>query len=115
MKKIAVNCVKCLKCNDYIYSQSRHDFCYCSCGSIAVDGGTDYLKRSGDINNYQEASIFVAVDDEDYTGKFLIWAPSGDKNSNTVFSDFFSAEKTAKTMKEKFKKDFYVVEIKQKY
>lgn len=35
--------VKCLHCGDIIQSLYRHDFRWCSCKSIAVDGGNDYL------------------------------------------------------------------------
>ena len=38
--------VKCLKCLDIIQSLYRHDFKWCACQSIAVDGGSDYLKMS---------------------------------------------------------------------
>ena len=40
-----------MKCGDIIESVHRHDFVECSCGSIFVDGGHDYLRRgfpSGD-------------------------------------------------------------------
>lgn len=42
--KTNVNCVVCPKCNDEIYSRANHDFHYCSCGEIAVDGGLNYLR-----------------------------------------------------------------------
>lgn len=54
---IYANQVKCLKCNNTIRSKNRHDFVTCPCGSISVDGGSHYLKRSGDIGNYEELSI----------------------------------------------------------
>ena len=38
--------VKCLSCDDVIQSLYRHDFKWCKCQSIAVDGGGDYLKMS---------------------------------------------------------------------
>lgn len=44
--KIISNKVKCNLCGDIIESTHRHDFKYCSCRSVAVDGGKDYLKRS---------------------------------------------------------------------
>ncbi len=50
------NAVKCTKCNDVIRSKNRHDYVECSCGSIAVDGGSWYCKRVGDINAYQDLS-----------------------------------------------------------
>lgn len=39
------NSAKCLDCGDEIVSVHRHDFKYCSCGSLAVDGGDEYLRR----------------------------------------------------------------------
>ena len=41
-----ITAIKCPKCHDIIFSRSRHDFHWCSCGEIAVDGGFDYLKIS---------------------------------------------------------------------
>lgn len=42
--KTKVNCVVCPVCKDEIYSRSRHDFHYCSCGEVAVDGGFEYMR-----------------------------------------------------------------------
>ena len=36
--------ITCLDCGDTIRSRSRHDFRTCNCGSIFVDGGTDYFR-----------------------------------------------------------------------
>ena len=36
--------VKCPKCGDIIYSRAQHDFHYCSCGYIFVDGGFEYTR-----------------------------------------------------------------------
>lgn len=46
MKKIIKNAARCTRCGDIIESKSVHDYVTCSCGSISVDGGTCYLKRS---------------------------------------------------------------------
>lgn len=54
---ILSNQVECIKCGDKPYSANRHDFKYCKCGSIAVDGGMDYLKRAGTYNECTEMSI----------------------------------------------------------
>ncbi len=43
-----VHCAQCPKCLDTIYSRARHDFRPCSCGCVAVDGGSDYFKLSFD-------------------------------------------------------------------
>ena len=66
MKKkpvIITNKVKCNNCGDIIESKSVHDFNCCSCyvktngeTGICVDGGKDYLRRVGDIKNYEELS-----------------------------------------------------------
>lgn len=39
------NMVKCNHCGDIIESRHRHDFVFCSCGRVAVDGGRAYLRR----------------------------------------------------------------------
>lgn len=38
MKKILVNKVRYNKCGDVIESETRHDFKWCKCKSVAVDG-----------------------------------------------------------------------------
>lgn len=39
MKKIIKNCIKCNICNDIIVSETIHDFKFCRCGNVSVDGG----------------------------------------------------------------------------
>lgn len=34
----------CVKCGDIIESKHRHDFVSCSCGTIFLDGGLDYIR-----------------------------------------------------------------------
>lgn len=36
------NRCRCLTCNEIVESLHRHDYRQCSCGNVAVDGGTDY-------------------------------------------------------------------------
>ena len=54
--KIIVNKIKCKKCGDVIESKSVHDFKYCRCGAVAVDGGHDYLRRCGKREDWVEQS-----------------------------------------------------------
>jgi hypothetical protein len=54
--KIISNKAKCLKCGDIIESTYRHDFRYCSCRTIFVDGGHSYLRRGGDFDYLEELS-----------------------------------------------------------
>ena len=46
INKIVKNAARCVHCGDVIESTHVHDFKWCSCKTIAVDGGYQYLKRS---------------------------------------------------------------------
>lgn len=61
--KIIRNRAKCNNCGDIVESRHVHEFVGCTCYNesggktgIAVDGGTEYLRRSGDLDNYEEMS-----------------------------------------------------------
>lgn len=58
VRKIIRNRIKCNHCGDIIESTSIHEFRFCSCGKVAVDGGRSYLKRSGNLNDWEELSEF---------------------------------------------------------
>lgn len=45
--KIKTNKIKCKKCGDIIESTSVHDFKWCSCETVAVNGEHEYLIRLG--------------------------------------------------------------------
>ena len=57
-KKILVNKIKKKKCKDIIESKHVHDFKWCTCKSIAVDGGLEYLRRVGNLEDIIELSEF---------------------------------------------------------
>lgn len=44
--------IQCGLCGDIIKSRYRHDFKYCKCGNLSVDGGNNYLKVSFIKNNW---------------------------------------------------------------
>ena len=46
MRRIKRNAIKCNHCGDVIESTHVHDFKWCSCNTVAVDGGKLYPKRS---------------------------------------------------------------------
>lgn len=47
------NKAKCRLCGDTIESFHRHDYVRCTCGEIAVDGGTDYMRAlAGNWDNF---------------------------------------------------------------
>lgn len=54
--KIIANKIKCKKCGEIIESKSVHDFKFCKCGAVAVDGGHDYLRRCGNREDWEERS-----------------------------------------------------------
>jgi hypothetical protein len=56
MNNLILNIVKCAKCDDVIESQHRHDFVMCSCGAIYTDGGHDYVRRGGILEDMIEIS-----------------------------------------------------------
>lgn len=49
----------CLKCDTVIYSMSVHDNVNCDCGAIAIDGGRDYYRITGDV---QTKGKYVTID-----------------------------------------------------
>ena len=65
MIKIKLNRIKCKKCGDIITSEYTHNFKWCSCHSVAVDGGNSYLKRCGDLESYEDLSECEGEEDND--------------------------------------------------
>lgn len=59
INKIRTNRIKCKKSGDIIESYDVHDFKWCSCKSIAVDGGREYLRRLGSPEDYEELSHHI--------------------------------------------------------
>ena len=43
--------IRCKKCLDEIESKFTWDFVTCKCGAISVDGGKDYFKFVGDLED----------------------------------------------------------------
>ena len=48
------NSATCRKCGDKVRSKNKHHMQYCKCGAIAVDGGSHYLKRAGQLGDVIE-------------------------------------------------------------
>jgi CHAD domain-containing protein len=61
--KIIKNQIKCLQCGDVIESISVHDYKTCKCGACAVDGGREYLRRTGNIRDWEELSELSELTD----------------------------------------------------
>lgn len=45
--------IKCLKCGDVVVSRHRHDFRWCKCETVAIDGGRDYTRVCGNPEDYK--------------------------------------------------------------
>jgi hypothetical protein len=63
------NRAQCAQCRQIIESTHTHDFRACGCGSIFVDGGTDYIRygerQSGDyiaLWEFDDAPLKTAQD-----------------------------------------------------
>lgn len=41
--------IECPKCKEQVWSRHRHDFRYCGCKAVFVDGGRDYLRSGGEV------------------------------------------------------------------
>jgi hypothetical protein len=54
---ILENKIRCRRCGDVIESKFRHDFKRCRCGSVFVDGGREYLRRGGNLEDIEDLSV----------------------------------------------------------
>lgn len=61
IEKIICNKIQCKNCKDVIESTYVHDFKWCSCKSVAVDGGCEYLRRLGNKEDYEELSYVMKL------------------------------------------------------
>lgn len=61
IERIRCNKIKCKKCGDIIKSTRVHDFKWCSCGAVAVDGGHEYLRRVGNKEDFEELSDYIQL------------------------------------------------------
>ena len=63
--KIIKNAARCVHCGDVIESTHVHDFKWCSCNTIAVDGGHYYLKRAfkNSPADFEDLSVVEEVED----------------------------------------------------
>lgn len=64
MIKIISNKLKCKKCGDILTSTYTHDIKTCSCSSCTIDGGMDYLRRCGELDDWEDLSEVIETDEE---------------------------------------------------
>ena len=58
MSRLLQNRAQCLYCMSIVESKHRHDFQWCTCGKMAVDGGLEYVRRLGEFKKIKELSIY---------------------------------------------------------
>ncbi len=59
---IEIYAQKCLMCGDEIYSRATHDFHYCFCGNIYVDGGVSFVgEESYSRVGYSFSNLYESV------------------------------------------------------
>lgn len=51
--KILLNAIRCKSCAVVVVSTHRHDMRTCKCGKVSVDGGLDYVRASGNLEDME--------------------------------------------------------------
>ena len=63
--------IQCKKCMETIESKHRHDFKYCSCGAVGIDGGICAGNRIlGNLTDIEDKSMYCAI-----VQRKKIWLP----------------------------------------
>ena len=63
--------ISCRKCSEIIESKYIHDFKYCSCGAVGIDGGIDDGNRIlGNPSDIEDRRMYCAI-----INKKKIWLP----------------------------------------
>lgn len=63
LQHIKRNMARCKVCGDVLESKHVHDYVSCKCGAIAIDGGTEYLRRTcQNLSDIEELSEFEEIE-----------------------------------------------------
>ena len=65
MKKLIANKIQCAYCGKIIESKHRHDFKFCMCGSIFIDGGLDYIRCGGILDDIIPLHEYKEVNEDE--------------------------------------------------
>lgn len=63
MKTSKVDGIRCLDCNDVIWSRHLHDMVWCKCRKVSVDGGRSYMKVS--FTDRPPENVEVLIDEDE--------------------------------------------------
>ncbi len=61
VRRLVLNRARCGACGTAIESGHTHDFVWCPCGKLAVDGGLTYVRRLWSVD-YEELSRWRDAD-----------------------------------------------------
>ena len=64
-RKLIHNRIKCLRCGDIIESTHHYDWVQCSCGACFVDGGHDYMRIGGNVEDWEDMSEWEIEGDKE--------------------------------------------------
>ncbi len=73
----------CKKCEDFVFSFYRHDMNFCKCGACGLDGGLDYNKITGNLDDIIVVESDIETVIESIRDKFL-WTKRYDKYNNLL-------------------------------
>ncbi len=48
--------IRCKKCKDEVFTNTRRRLIDCKCGAISVDGCDEYVRVNGDPSDYEQIS-----------------------------------------------------------
>ena len=93
-KLIIVNQITCTECGDRPFSAHVHDYTECKCGAAAVDGGHEYLKRTGTA--WVDISIIVPEEVFNACVNQLEWCDETGRNNLGKVCAIFRALRDSK-------------------
>jgi hypothetical protein len=80
--------IHCKKCLETIESKHIHDFKYCSCGAVGIDGGiTDGNRYLGNLSDMENRSMYCAI-----VQKKKLWLPQ------SLIEEYFQNNRTSITV-----------------
>jgi hypothetical protein len=60
-ENMKIGAIKCRKCGDIIWSRAAHDFHWCTCESVAIDGGINPHKFVGNAEDYEQMELNLNI------------------------------------------------------
>lgn len=88
-----VKAIKCLKCNDIIYSRARYDYKRCSCKRTIIDGGLHWIRTSGEYEKDNDNNIKFYKIEIDATEVDLYYDWFHNKNQYGTIHEQYDDEK----------------------